>query len=143
MQQPNKKLLFKAVKTQLLNNAIYRFDGTSMLPSFKPGDTVLCIHREKKLIKGRLYAFVLNDVIAVHRFVTIKTNMAIFCGDNSHNFELIPNENVLVKISFSENRVIIFTIALINRIFFLLSIGHTLRIQLIWLLMGARHDKII
>lgn len=85
-----KKILFK---TKQLRTKIY---GSSMYPFFKEGDDILIKKREITDLKvGDVVLYNNNNILIVHRILSIGNDSIITKGDNSDEKAIICNKDVL------------------------------------------------
>lgn len=82
-------------------------DGTSMLPTLHPGDSIEICSKDDYTIGDILVFFYKNDTVLVHRLLKIE-NRRYFCkGDNSFRLEDIEKKTSLVQSTLNPMKIIV------------------------------------
>lgn len=76
-----------------------KVDGTSMLPTIKPGDVVSVKKTDKYRVGDILVFQHYKDSLTIHRLLKIHGDIYICKGDNSYNLENIAFSDIIGKIS--------------------------------------------
>jgi len=88
-----------------------------MWPLIKDGQRVKISAIRKPFKKGKCYLFVNKNVLYIHRLLRISDKKAFLLGDYSEKIEVVPHEAIIGELEYSQNRIILFILNLINSIY--------------------------
>jgi hypothetical protein len=79
------------------NTVILSVQSNSMYPILKKGQTLAVNRLDGKAVlkPGGLYVFLLNGILAIHRFAVMHRGKALFSGDNSASIEHVARIDIV------------------------------------------------
>ena len=102
--------------------------GNSMKPFFKNQETEVYIKTKSEYLPKDICLFQINNVYILHRLIRIKKDHYFFRGDNSYNFEIVHQEDILAYVYQYKTKKLIKTASLIYK----------LRVRLYLMFKGAK-----
>ena len=73
-----------------------RATGSSMMPFIKSGDKILIVKKIRRLTKGEIGLFLLEDTLVLHRVKKVEKDGYLFSGDNRYRSDGFIQESQVV-----------------------------------------------
>ncbi len=74
----------------------HKVTGSSMMPFIHHQDRVVIVGKIRRLAKGEIGLFLVDDKLLLHRVKRVKKDGYIFCGDNRYRSDGFVEENKVV-----------------------------------------------